>query len=358
MHLATTLSRSGSLRKAESTLRDGVRQYAALHGHTDTLQLTRNAAHAQMLLGRVSLMRGHVPDAAANFATAADGAARLLRLDPGNSMLTWDVVSLSFERGRMQTVAGRVAGAAADFQPVLDQYARDTEDDSGPGVGVLQAWLAQGHYRAGRYAEALQALHESIRGLQGGPSYADGRSGLAEDQRMIGDAQLRLRDYAAARAAYDAALGSANVQDAVARGDEAALYAVAGAQSGLGDLLTAQAGELKDAGTRAQYLSRACGYYADSARTWSRITEPALYSPDQYPSGSPQTVQARLSDCRPPVAGLGRADAQPDAGEFRGPVPVREAHPDQPEDQESEYRQLRQEQQEERHVHAVGQQAR
>lgn len=303
VHLGDQLSRSGSLREAESTLQDGVRQYATLREHSDNLQLTRNAAHAQMLLGRVSLMRGHVTDAAANFAAAADGAARLLRLDPGNSMLTWDVISLSFERGRMQTVAGRVAGAAADFQPVLDQYARDTEDDSGPGVGALQAWLAQGHFRAGRYAEALQALHESIKGLQGGPSYADGRSGLAEDQRMIGDAQLRRRDYAAARAAYDAVLGSANAQDAVARGDEAALYAVAGAQSGIGDVLMAQAGELKDAGTRAQYLSRACGYYADSARTWGQITEPALFSPDQYPSGNPQTAQARLSDCRPPVAG-------------------------------------------------------
>lgn len=303
VHLGDQLSRSGSLLDAESTLQDGVRQYAALRGHSDTLELTRNAAHAQLLLGRVSLMRGHLAAAAANFSAATDGAARLLRLDPGNSMLTWDVISLSFERGRLQTVTGRGAGIPADFQPVLDQYARNLEDDSGPGIGVLQAWLAQGHYRAGRYAEALQALQESIKGLQGEPSYADERSGLAEDRRMIGDAQLRLRDYAAARAAYDAALGAANAQDAAARGDEAALYAVAGAQSGMGDLLMAQAGELKEAGARAQYLTRACGYYADSARTWSRISEPALYSPDQYPSGNAQAVQARLSDCRPPVAG-------------------------------------------------------
>lgn len=120
---------------------------------------------------------------------------------------------------------------------------------------------------------------------------------------MIGDAQLRLRDYVAARAAYDAVLGSANAQDAVARGDEAALYAVAGAQSGMGDVLMAQAGEVRDAGARAQYLVQACGYYADSARTWSRISEPALYSPDQYPSANPQAVQARLSECHPPIAG-------------------------------------------------------
>ena len=165
---------------------------------------------------------------------------------------------------------------------------------------MLQAWLAQGHYRAGRYAEALQALHESIRGLQGGPSYADGRSGLAEDQRMIGDAQLRLRDYAAARAAYDAALGSANVQDAVARGDEAALYAVAGAQSGLGDLLTAQAGELKDAGTRAQYLSRGAA------------TTPTVRAPG---AGSPSLRStARTSTQRQPADGAGAAQRLPPAG--------------------------------------------
>ena len=94
VHRADQLSRSGSLREAESTLRDGVRQYAALHGHTDTLQLTRNAAHAQMLLGRVSLMRGHVPDAAANFATAADGGTLRQQFDPGNRRSTWDVVAV------------------------------------------------------------------------------------------------------------------------------------------------------------------------------------------------------------------------------------------------------------------------
>ncbi|HYL69926.1 MAG TPA: protein kinase, partial [Candidatus Dormibacteraeota bacterium] len=124
VHLGDQLSRSGALREADSTLRDGVRQYAALRAHSDTLQLTRNAAHAQMLLGRVSLMRGHLADAEANFSAAADAVGRLLRLDPGNSMLTWDVVSLSFERGRLQAVVGHVARVPADFQPVLDQYAR------------------------------------------------------------------------------------------------------------------------------------------------------------------------------------------------------------------------------------------
>src|SRR5262249_52272155 len=161
------LSRSGALREAESTLQEGVRQYTALRQHDDTLGVARNAEHAQMLLGRTSLMRGRVAEADADFSAAAAAAERLLRLDPGNSMLTWDVVSLSFERGRFETLNGHGASVPAAFQPVIEQYARNTEDDSGPGVGVLQAWLAQAHLRAGRYAEALQALQESIKGLTG-----------------------------------------------------------------------------------------------------------------------------------------------------------------------------------------------
>jgi len=104
-------------------------------------------------------------------------------------------VRAPFERGRLQTVTGRGAGIQADFQPVLDQYARNLEDDSGPGIGVLQAWLAQGHYRAGRYAEALQALHESIRGLQAEPSYADERVGvrMGRQERLHLAPQSRVR---------------------------------------------------------------------------------------------------------------------------------------------------------------------
>jgi tRNA A-37 threonylcarbamoyl transferase component Bud32/tetratricopeptide (TPR) repeat protein len=299
VHLGDQLSRGGFLKEAESTLQEGVRQYAVLRQRSDALELTRNAAHAQMLLGRVNMLRGHIADAEANFGDAGATSARLLRLDPGNSMLTWDVISLSFERGRMLAVSGRATTMPPDFRPVVDQYARHLEDDSGPGIGLLQAWLAQVHYRSGHYAQALQALRESITGLQAEPLYADARSGLAADQVMIGDAQLKLRDFAAARAAYDKALASIDVRQAVARGDVPALYALADAQAGMGDLLSAQAAELTDTAQHSQYRARACAYYADSAHTWSNVAEPASYSPDQFPSGNPQSVQTRLAACPP-----------------------------------------------------------
>jgi hypothetical protein len=117
--------------------------------------------------------------------------------------------------------------------------------------------------------------------------------------RMIGDAQPKLRDFAAARAAYDKALASIDVRQAVARGNAPALYALADAQAGMGDLSSAQAAELTDTAQHSQYRARACAYYADSAHTWSNVAELASYSPDQFPSGNPQSVQTRLAACPP-----------------------------------------------------------
>ena len=300
VHLGAQLARTGALESAERTLEEAVQQYAALRQGTrgDTLQLARNAAHAQMLLSRVQSLRGLLAQADANL-TEADGTVRhLLQLDPGNSMLMWDVVTLSFEHGRVLALRGREAEALPKIAPALERYAQDHEDDSGPGIGMLKAWTALIHFRAAEYEDALKAADESIAGLNEEPLYADARSGLAADQVLIGEVLTQRHDYSGARAAYERVLSTANVADAITRGDAPALYALADAQAGLGDLLMAQAQEAGEARARSRFVSDACDQYAASEQTWSRIAEPGLYSPDLFPSGSPQSVHARLARCR------------------------------------------------------------
>jgi eukaryotic-like serine/threonine-protein kinase len=302
VHLGGQLRHVGALQEAEATLAAGVQQYDSLQQSGKTLELTRNTAHARMLLGQSNMLRGHLAEAERNFTDASATVVRLLQQDPGNAMLTWDVVSLAFDQGRLLCISGHAERAPASFQPVLDQYAKDTEDDSGPGAGLVHAWVAQVHQQAGRYAEAVRELHASIDGLKAGPAYADGRTGLAADQVMIGDMLLRLRDYAGAQAAYQEVLSGANVPEALTHGDMATLYAVAGAQAGTGDVLTALARGRPDAQGRAQQLLQACTYYSASDKTWSQIHEPGLYSPDEYPSASPQALRARLAACHRPHA--------------------------------------------------------
>ncbi len=296
-HLGDQLSRVGALDDADRTLSAAVQTYATLPPSGDALQRVRNAAHAQGLLGRVRLQRGRVADAEALYREAEATDSGLLKKDPANSMLAWDVASMSFERGRLLIVTSRLAAAQAAFGPVLERYAQAPEDDSGPGAGVLHAWLAQARARSGQYEDALKELEQSVTGLKAEPSYADARTGLAADQVALGDVRLRRREFDAARSAYEAVLSSALGKDAVARGDVSALYAIAGAQSGMGDLLMAQARDIRDPALRAQAVARSCGSYADSRVTWNLITQPGLFSPDQYPSTDRESLAARLAAC-------------------------------------------------------------
>jgi len=298
VHLGVQLSHVGALRESESMVKEGVRQYAQLRRQVDTPQLARNGAHAQMLLSRVNSLRAHLAEADAALSQAADTEARLLQQDRGNSMLMWDVVTVTFEQGRVLALSGRTEAALPKLAPALQRYALNLEDDSGPGLGVLKAWVAHIHLRAARTAEARRALDESIASFKTEPMYSDARSGLAADQVMLGELLVREHDFAGARAAYGEVLTAASVPDIVARGDVPALYPIADAQSGMGDLLTAQAGTLTDPAQRARALAEGCEYYAASERTWSQIREPALCSPSLFPAGNPQAVHARLAACQ------------------------------------------------------------
>jgi tetratricopeptide (TPR) repeat protein len=171
------------------------------------------------------------------------------------------------------------------------------EDDSGPGLGVLHAWTAHIYYQTGQYPQALSALHESIAALESEPLYADARSGLSADNVMIGNTLLKLGRFSDARAAYQKAEAGVNLDGAVASGDIPALYAVADAQSGMGDLTSTEALGLRQP-FRQEQLAVACTFYAQSEQTWARILEPGLFNPSQFPSGGPQRVHARTLACR------------------------------------------------------------
>ena len=298
VHLGVQLGNVGELQLAEETIADGLQQYVALRQRSDTPELARNAAHAQMLLGRLNAMRGRMTDASANFAQATTKEAQLVHQDPSNSMLMWDVVSLSFDQGRLLVLDGHGDEALPRIAPALQRYALHLEDDSGPGYAMLKAWVALIHLRAGRYAEARGAVTESIAGFEGEPMYADGRSGLAANHVMMGDLLVRQHDFGAARGAYDEALRGASLAEALGRGDIAMVYVLADAQSGMAELFSEQASIERDATLRASLLAQACTYYTASDRTWSQIREPALFSPNMWPAGNPRAVRARLGRCR------------------------------------------------------------
>ncbi len=298
--VGTQLSRVGRLAEGEAALTQAVQRYSGLVTQSSSPDAQRSLAHAQLLLSRLNAMRGRVAEAERNLDAADASFGRLLRADPDNSMLQWDVASTAFDRGRLLALRDAPERMLPLLAPSLERYAAAHEDDSGPGYGLVQAWNAMGLLRAGRYAEALRALGESVKGLKGEPLYADARSGLAEDSVLEGEVRLRLRDRSGAQAAYGSVLATLSADAAAARGDMAALFALAGAQAGMGLVLLEGPGSdtaTASDGSVSPTLRTACRWFETSAQTWGRIPESSTFSPDQFPGADRESLRRQRARC-------------------------------------------------------------
>jgi tetratricopeptide (TPR) repeat protein len=207
------------------------------------------------------------------------------------------MVNLACERGRQSILSGRFREGIEQLQPGFALYARDTEDDAGPGLGQLRAWQGHAYASLHGYPRALQELRKSIEVLKKDVQYADARSGIAADYVMIGGTLLAQRQYQGATEAYQQALAKADLQFTLAHADNPALYAIADAQAGLGDASMAQAKASPTLDARARYRSAACAYYGQSLATWNRIVPPGRFSPSQFPSGDPLRVRQQCAQC-------------------------------------------------------------
>ena len=263
--------------------------------------VVRNAARAQQYLGAIRALQGELAAAEHDFDEAHESIARLARLDPENISLQWDAVNLDFEKGRLLILSGRYAEAPARLQPALALYAKQPEDDSGPGLGLLHAWLGEMHFALRNYPEALRAYQKSADVIGKDAQYDDARCGVAADYARIGDALLRLNRLEEAGRAYARALAAANEPFSLAHGDVPALYPIAAAQAGIGDLAMALAHRSPGRTERVRHLAEACASYQQSIDTWRRIGQPALFSPSQFPAAGPRGLGDRLATCRAAV---------------------------------------------------------
>ena len=298
IELGNQLAHAGSLDEAQRQAEAGSEAYQALVKQGARPDIVRELAKSRIYLGQISLMRGDVKAAETDFNSAHEAVANLARLDPENLELQWDVVSVEFEQGRLLALSGRARDASVHMQPGIRMYDRKLEDDSGPGLGLLHAWLGEIQFAAHNYAEALRSYQKSAEGLEKDAQYDDGRCGMATDYVRMGDTLTKLNRWQDAAAAYNKALRKADLSFSLAHKDVPALYPVADAHAALGDLSMAMARRSHDPNQRARYRNEACTSYQQSLDTWHQIPQPARFSPSQYPAGDPRRVIQQLAECR------------------------------------------------------------
>jgi len=213
-------------------------------------------------------------------------------------MLQSDLFSLEFEYGRLLVLAGKYVEGEAKLRRALDGFERlHTESDGGPGSGIMLSWLGEAQLGMRHYTEALHSFRQAIDYIDKDVPYDDGRCGMAADYSRIGDILTKLSRLAEAEAAYNKALEVARPQFSIAHQDIPALYPLADAQFGLGEVLMAKARKTSDHMERVRLEIKSCATYQQSLNTWNRVPHLSRFNPNYYPSGASHLAAIRLARC-------------------------------------------------------------
>ena len=162
-----------------------------------------------------------------------------------------------------------------------------------------------GHDPAGAavdYAKACE-VYDLARVADAGDS--GGRQLSAECRTRLGRATLSLGRMASAGTSYQEALGFMESVLTKTSPDVDALYNLADAYAGLGDVEVAKAasrGHLDEATTHWQ---KARAWYTSSLETWNKIPEPLHTRSQGTPGDNPQEVADKLRRCEEALKGTG-----------------------------------------------------
>ena len=299
------LARMGSREEGLKELEEGIGYFESMPKGDDEINVQRNLAIARQKRADILLMNGDTSGALKSYRETRALLQPMAKADPQNTMLLFDLAGMDYHEGRVLTTEGRYREAQASLQRAAKVFESlhtpgRSMDDSVHGPADVYIWLGDTFAGLADFQSALQYYRKATADLEETnpgetkvsekdkpPMDDDTRCELGTAYVKMGRALLRLGDPREARAS-----------SATERRDVAALYVVADAQAGLGDVATAEA--RRDAGEgRSRLLEEAGTSYEASARTWRQIPHPSAISPGGFLFGS----QARRSQA---VAGLAR----------------------------------------------------
>jgi non-specific serine/threonine protein kinase/serine/threonine-protein kinase len=295
--LGYQLAHVGSRQEALQLMQTGITDYEALVKAEGTPDVVRELAASQLRFGEVQLMDGNPKAARASFAQARAAEARLLKLDPGNTLLQSDLWGLEYDDGRALGLTGNYAQALAAVRRAAHGFeSMHLEGDTGPGAGPMQIWIGEAQAGMRNYPEALKSYQKAVTALtkdQG--MYDDARCDLATAYTKIGSALLKMGKLSEASDAYTKALDTANLTFSLQHQDIAALYPAADAYAGLGDVSATLARKAHDTDQQARYWNDARNWYEKSLSTFRKIPNSSRMSPDGFLARDPHEVAQALA---------------------------------------------------------------
>jgi serine/threonine protein kinase/tetratricopeptide (TPR) repeat protein len=253
----------------------------------------------------VQLFKGDLPAALAAANSALRLSTELAETDPRDAQSGVTriedyklVADLESRTGRDRDAALHMADAFALMPKLVAQSPNDTE------VQAMKADLYttagdiasrnRGYQRALKYYETSIGVLSAVASANAKNSGAGQRLGATHNSS--GRAQLGLHNLEEAEASFRKALSLVDEAAKASHPNMQALYTLADARTGLGDVEAARASDphrTRDA--RLQDWQHSVAWYKQSAQAWERVKEPGRISPDAFDCIPPSAVARRLS---------------------------------------------------------------
>ncbi len=287
------LARMGSREAGLKELEEGIRYLESVPKGDDEINVKRYLAIARQKRADVLLMNGDTAGALKSYRDVRSFLGPMAKADPQNTLLVSDVASMDYHEGRVLATEGRYRGALALLQKAGTFFENQhtpgrTGDDTVHAPADIDIWMGDAFAGLSDFPDALRHYRKAIVEMD-----AKDASSMDDETRCeigtayvkAGHALLRLGKPQEAREMIQKALDVTKAESASERRDVAALYVVADAQAGLGDVATVEA---RDAVSeeRSRLIKEASTFYQASAGTWRQIPNPSRISPGGFLSSS------------------------------------------------------------------------
>lgn len=308
---AVSLARMGDQFQLAGQRRNALENYLRAETIFESLAVTapgrRSQEALQAIYNRVFFAEhsvGNLPDALVNARKAMEVAQKLHDADPKDLRSRISVVidygnlaDILSAVGRIEAAKSAVAQAVADVDQLVLANPNNGELPSvQASTYVTRAdvfTLAKQYQPALRYYQKALAMFAQIRSQDS--DNVDNILQLAGCYEMVGKLYLDNAAPSTAIEMFQRALTLAEPHAESPHPNEEALYTVADAYTGLGDVEAARAVASKPPSARMQHVNQARSWYERSLKTWKQVQEPSLLSPGGYDSIPPSAVKQRVA---------------------------------------------------------------
>ena len=300
--VANGLAQMGSRTEALPFYRSGLDLFESLAADRTDARSRRDLAVATYYYAGTLMMNGDAAGALAATERSLAIVEELAKADPQNATLQLDLAGGYRETGTSLLMIGRNAEAEGMLRRSIriydDVLVHSPADQQAPHfTGIGEIFLGEALARTGKTPAALESYQKGIatliRAANGEP---DMLSEAATGDVRLGTVLAKSGRGQEASASYRNALAIAEPLASAKPPNTPALYAVADAYFGMGEISRVTAAHSPtDSARYRQGWTEAREWYLKSADAWGKIPNPGVVAPNGFPCGSPKTVAQAIA---------------------------------------------------------------